>query len=368
MKNHKIIAALALFCILLLHPGCEPQPGSKEKVVTNTQPERLEAPKTDAEKIEQKVEPVIPSEPPKIAFEKKLYDFGNVGPKTKNIGEFHFKNVGTGLLKITSVKKTCGCTPFTLAKKEYAPGEAGVLKFEYNASSSRGKSTKHIYVNSNDKKNPKVPLTIKANIILKVEVKPEKINLALRKENAGASEIVIKSSDGKPFAITEFKSTGNAITADFNPAEESTEFVLVPKVDMEKLKNNLSGKINVRLTHPECDNVSITYKTPAEFESVPKAIIVTNAEPLKPVQRELWIKNNYGDQFEVESAASKKGFIKLLSMEKIDNKIKLNLEVLPPEIQANVLFFSDTLSVNIKGADKVEINCRGFYSSKNRRN
>ncbi|MHC4758210.1 MAG: DUF1573 domain-containing protein, partial [Planctomycetota bacterium] len=106
---------------------------------------------------------------PTITFESKVQDLGEMGPGTKASCEFKFTNTGDDVLKIKKVSKTCGCTTSKLAKKEYAPGESGTLKITYNASTHPASIKKNIYVESNDKKNPKVTLSIKAKIVAKVE-------------------------------------------------------------------------------------------------------------------------------------------------------------------------------------------------------
>ncbi|UCG49798.1 MAG: DUF1573 domain-containing protein [Phycisphaerales bacterium] len=40
------------------------------------------------------------------------------------------------MLKITNVKAACGCTVVQLDKREYAPGESGVIKVTYTAASN----------------------------------------------------------------------------------------------------------------------------------------------------------------------------------------------------------------------------------------
>jgi len=369
MKFKKtLLIIVALVCMSFLFFGCAPQAGSQQQIQAKAASVEPPAP---AARQPSQVQPALKTEQPGtgeagIRFESTVYDFGDVGPRTKNTGEFKFKNTGTSLLKITSVRKTCGCTPFSLKKKEYAPGEAGTLKFAYHASGARGKATRHIFVSSNDKDHPKISLTIKADIVLKVDVKPRILHLSLRKEKAGAQKIVLTANDDTPFSIKRFQSTNNAITIDFDPQNTATEFVFEPKVDMEKLKKRLSGNIDIRLTHPQCDRVSLSYKTPAEFESVPKAIVVTGIKPLKPVEKTIYIKNNYGDSFEIESVNSEKGIVKLIDQKKVGNQIKLNLLITGPQLSEELLHFSDTLYVNIKGAQRLEIRCRGFYSAKTR--
>jgi len=50
-------------------------------------------------------------------FEQPIHDFGMVAPGSVQTCEFNFKNEGIGKLVINDVSKTCGCTVFTLEKK-----------------------------------------------------------------------------------------------------------------------------------------------------------------------------------------------------------------------------------------------------------
>jgi len=297
---------------------------------------------------------------PKISFEKVMHDFGEVDPKSTNVCEFKFKNIGDDLLKITNVSKTCGCTPFTLDKKEYVPGESGILKVKYNAGRKQGPVSRRLFVSSNDKSNRKVELIVKAEIVLKVDFEPERLNLSLRKENAGCPAITIRSLDGQKFAVKSFKSRPDCITADVNEARQATEFIIEPKVDIEKLRKELKGRITIGLTHPECDAAIVTFSTLPEFKVTPASIVLFNAEPQKKVHREVWLLNNYNEDFEVESASSREGNIKIIKQEKFDKRYKFELEIVPP-VSDRKRFFKDLFSIKIKNGQELDINCRGFY-------
>ena len=298
---------------------------------------------------------------PQITFEKLVYDFGSVGANTKNACEFNFTNTGDDLLKITEVSKTCGCTPYTLDKKEYAPGESGTLKVTYNVGRHPGSTEKHIYVSSNDNANPKIQLTVKANASLKVDYEPRTLNLSLKNENAACPQITIKNLDNQPFALKSFKSTNDTITADYNESEKKTIFVLQPKVDMAKLHKTTSGRIDIALTHPTVDKITIPFTVLQEFDISPAKIIILKAEPEKPLTREIWVISNYNEDFEIESVSTQSNIIKVLTREKIGNRYKFELEITPPLPEANQRVFKDTLFVNIKGGQKLELPCTGFY-------
>ncbi len=356
-RNKLILTVLAAGCVLFSQVCCEEQSKSApaSKAVLKAQGPAKTQPA-----------PVVKGQRPKIVFEKTTYNFGEIGPRTKNTCEFKFKNAGDSPLKITRVSKTCGCTPYTLSKREYAPGESGTIKVKYHAGAHAGTVSKHLFVFSNDKQNPKVTLTVKAKIVLKVDYKPKKLVLSLKEENVDCPEITINSIDGKPFAIKSFKSTANCITADVNSSAKATEFTLRPKVDIKRLRRTPSGIISISLTHPGTGVVSIPFEALAKYKISPPVITILNAEPKKPITRKLWILNNYQEYFEIESATSEKGTIRVLNRKKVKNGYEFELEIAPPAVEGKKRFFSDVLSVNVKDDEKLKIACRGFYKRKNK--
>lgn len=301
---------------------------------------------------------------PKIKVENPIHNFGKMGPGSKNKCEFRFKNVGDDVLKITKVKKTCGCTVPQLSKKEYEPGESGTIKVTYSAGKRPVKVKKHLYIQSNDKSNPKATLTVKGEIAKKVEVEPIRLKLILKDENAGCPAITITSLDDEPFSVKKFKSTGNCIFADFDPAEKAEKIVLEPKVSIAKLQKNPNGRIDIDLTHPSTERVMVNYNLLSRFKVDPPKIIVFNSEPQKPTKKEVWVLNNYGEDFEIESVSSEKGVIKVLSQEKVDGRYKFELEIIPPETKDLKQIFTDDLTVKIKDGERLRVTCRGFYSRK----
>ena len=365
-RNCLILTVLIVTSICFLQISCEEQAVAAEE----SKPE-LTVPEPTTGSAKAETAPQSVKGGPEITFEKVVHDFGNIEPGSKNICEFKFTNTGDSLLKITEVSKSCGCTPYTLEKMEYEPSESGTLKVEYNASKQPTSVRKTLSVSSNDEAKPKVELVIKAEIVSKIDYQPKKLDLSLNKENAGCPAITVKSLDGKPFSIKGFKAIGqlkpieNVITADYNSSVEATEFVLQPKVDVEKLREVSGGSIEITLTHPESDVISIPFEVLPRFKITPPSIIVYKAEPGKPVTREVWILSNYDENFEVESTSTQEGAIKVLSQEKIDNRYKFELEITPPATEKGQKgFFTDVFFVNIKGGERLKIACRMFYLRK----
>jgi hypothetical protein len=298
---------------------------------------------------------------PKITFESLVYDFGEVGPSAKNEGQFKFTNTGEGLLKITKVARCCGVIT-RLDKMEYAPGESGTLEVEWNSGPLESTMKKNIIVHSNDPNNPATSLTIKAKVVLKVTWEPKKLKLFLDENNAGCPNITISSIDNRPFSITDFKSTADCITADFDPNVEKTEFVVEPKVDMKKLQENLRGRVNISLSHPQGNLATIPYSVLPKYTVNPPLIIIFNAEPEKPILKTISVLNNYHKEFEIESLTSENNIVtlKVQEQKKISNGYQLEVEITPPAAEGKTKF-TDSLSLNIKGGEKLPIRCNGYY-------
>lgn len=349
-RIYLVLVILFVGCVLPFHIGCQ------HRKVSSGEHDMLSV----------KPAPSVALKPakasPKITFEKIVYDFGRVGPKTKHHGEFKFTNTGERLLKISEVETCCGVA-VKLEKKEYAPGESGVLKIEYHSTGVTGATVKKLYVNSNDKATPKITLTIKSEVIQKVIWQPKKLKLVLSEENAGCPEIIISSVDNKPFSITAFKSTLECITADVDASVEASRFVLQPKVDMEKLRKAMRGSVYVSMNHPDCEGFGIGFDVLSMYEIKPPLLVIFYVDPKKPIKRYVWVLNNYGKDFEIESTSSKEGFVKLVDQKKIRNSYQLELEITPPAIE-DKNNFTDQFFIKIKGGEQLRIVCQGVYSGK----
>jgi hypothetical protein len=304
---------------------------------------------------------------PAITFESIVYDFNNVNPGSNLSCEFKFTNTGDSQLQIKDVQTTCGCTVPKLEKNEYKAGESGTIKVNFAAGSGIGPVTKQLYVLSNDAIEPRLTLTLKANVVKKVAINPETIVLSLKKPNAGCPDITLTSIDGNAFAITGFKSSPDCMKLDFDPNSQAVKFVLSPQVDVQKLKKSLRGTIHITLNHPECKEVTALFDAPSLYKTTPPTLLLFNAEPRKPITRDkVWLLSNYNEDFEVESTSSDNGYIKATTVEKVSpGRYALNLTITPPNLaepSKATRFFTDNFVIKIKGGERVEISCRGYYA------
>jgi len=362
--NRLILAVLILTYCLLLQAGCEEDTMTpRQELSSDFFQQFQQIQQTNRSAATTRSTPRTRRTTPKIEFENVVHDFGNVGPGTNNLCEFRFTNTGNSTLKIGDIIPSCGCTPFELSKNEYAPGESGTLKVNYFSDTQRGQTTKQLVMHTNDRTSPKITLAVKASIIMKVNHEPKTLNLLLNKENADCPQIIVTSIDNQPFSIKSFKSTANSITADFNPSVMATKFVLQPKVDMAMLEKTLNGRIEIGLTHPECETISVYINTLPIFKIAPKSIVVRGMASQQPIIKKIRILNNYNENFELGTVWSSKGSVKVLSNAIIRDGYELELEITPPASN-NKRTFSETFYVKTKDGQQLEIPCNVYYSKK----
>jgi hypothetical protein len=359
-----VLTILVAGCILFLQAGCEEeamQPRTLNPDWFKQQTWAAINQQAPQQALQQAPQRMVTAGP-RIAFEKVTHNFGDVGPGTNQLCEFRFTNTGNSVLKIGEITKVCGCTPFSLDKTEYAPGESGTLRVRYYAEPPYGNTKKQLFVHTNDRRNPKIALNIEARIAAKVDFEPKAVRLSLKHQNAGCPQITISSLDNQPFSIRSFKSTANFITAAYNPSAVARSFVLQPMVDMAKLEQNLNGRIMIELTHPECKTVTIGVNTLARFNVAPRPIVVREAKAKSAVIKKVRIQNNYKDAFELESVRSKKGIVQVVgSPKKLNDGYELELRIMPPAQKGRASLFTDTVVVKIKGGGNLEIPFNGFY-------
>ncbi len=357
--NQFICAALVVACALMLLNGCEEEAAAPQQLNPSwfLQFEQLGESRGPSGAV------ATPQgkASPRISFDNVVHDFGIVSPETSSFHEFTFKNTGTGTLKVENVEPACGCTVPSLDKTEYASGETGALKVQYLSDSQFGPTIKQLLVRSNDPTNPEVTLAINATIAAKVDYEPKVLSLVLSQENAGCPAIKLVSIDNQPFAITHFTSTGNSISADFDPASQATSFVLQPRVNMLNLETTLNGVIEIGLSHPECKKVTVSVSTLPRFRISPRSIVVRGFDPNQPIARTVRIQNNYNEPFELTSSSSPSGAVTVVNQAMVNGIYELQIEIKPPANRTRT--FSETLTVKLKDGRQLEIPCNVFYSA-----
>ncbi len=334
-----------------------PEPAAPEPVTTRPAPT---AQRPDKEKPATQDE--APSGP-RISFEKTEYDYGVVAPRSTTTGKFPFSNTGDETLHIENFRYPCGCSVPELPKRDYEPGESGVIDVRYSAPARASVDVYPIYVYSNDPETPRFELTIKARVEVNVEVEPKDVSLLLDQENAAMPALTVRSTDGQAFAITRATSTDNVITLPFDRNEQGTEFVLQPEVDMDRLEVTPSGQIQIHTNHPNSGVLSVRFNATPLFEISHPRLILQNIVPGQEVIRDVWIRSNYDQKVEIESYTSTNEMMSIDSQRQDGNHLQIMVKITPPADAptANRRYISDELMITLTSGQELSIRCSGWY-------
>ncbi|MBN2431896.1 MAG: DUF1573 domain-containing protein [Acidobacteria bacterium] len=175
-------------------------------------------------------------EPPRIEFDQTFIDLGSFTIGATREFSFHFRNQGGSPLEITDIKATCGCTVTRLSDTRILPGGGADLHVTYTAPNQREIAFKYLFVHSNDPDNPKVKLTVRAEVVTDLEWSPHAVKLDWPVGNAYTGKIRLKALGENPIKVL-------AVTAE-------------------------KGLVAPRVDHPEGREVTVTFSvTPgAEFQ------------------------------------------------------------------------------------------------------
>lgn len=115
------------------------------------------------------------SNPPDIEFVETEHVFGDVFKGEEANHVFTVKNVGGQPLELFKVRTSCGCTAAILTERIIAPGETGEIKVSYDTLKGTGPVEKSITVVSNDPDEESVDLLIRLNILVEIDVMPNRV-------------------------------------------------------------------------------------------------------------------------------------------------------------------------------------------------
>jgi len=100
-----------------------------------------------------------------IKFDKTSHDFGKIKKGAKDVKcTFKYTNIGTDVLFITRIVKSCGCTEPVYSKQPLMPGQSTTMEVGYTTTDEVGVFNKKLTVFSNAT-TESVIITIKGEVI-----------------------------------------------------------------------------------------------------------------------------------------------------------------------------------------------------------
>jgi hypothetical protein len=292
-RTIRIMTLVAALWLLALAPFAQDKPAAKEK------PAAPDKPAAEGKGI------------PKIVFEKLIHDFGQMKPESEVLYDFNFKNEGDGILEIQNVRSSCGCTVVVPDKRSLAPGESSFLKVKYHAGRGAGMVDKKITVYNNDPKLPAVILTITASIATDLEFTPVYVRFDnIPSDKPADLTVYFNSKDPVKFQLTDIKSDQPYIATRLEKGEDNRFRLVVsfvpPQVKAAENRGYLNAMISAKSnseTYPEI-KIPVYIKFQEDFTAVPVRLILYNVPTGEGAVREVILRNNKGEKFEISNVSS----------------------------------------------------------------
>ncbi len=201
---------------------------------------------------------VVKGELPKAVVDQTGYDAGTITRGDTITHDFILKNDGKGLLEITRVQPTCGCT-VTKFDHTIAPGQTRKITASVHTSAFSGEIHKTIMVATNDPKMANFQLSIKANIKSILNVTPqENQNFGLVFKGQSLERTFdIKSSDGKPFEITAVEAQDNNLKYKLTQAEDHKSATFKVILPSDHPVGPINGRFTLMTTHPKVRSLNL---------------------------------------------------------------------------------------------------------------
>ncbi len=299
----------------------------------------------------------------KPQFDRVQHDFGVVEPDSRHSTVFTLTNVGKDLLEIGQTDASCGCTVPVLQTKSLPPGGSMDITVNYHAKSNPGPYTNWVDLYfKTPSQQEKQRLQLTSEVVRYLSVKPQWLSIEAR-DNAAAPVLVIESGDEMPFHVKGVSSTGNAVTALFDPEVLAQRHELNLMVDPDKLHELTNGVVSILTDHPRAASANVNFNVVQPFVARPQIRTIFDGVPGQSRRSSVTIVSSFNEAFELGDVSSRDGHITVVNQEKTQNGYRIDFDFNLPADGTNASL-KDELIVPIKDRpnDTVKITCNAIFA------
>lgn len=214
--------------------------------------------------------PVVQGPAPKMVLLKQGVDFGRIlDDQVTPYQEVPFTNQGEGTLIIKDLRASCGCTVGELDKREYAPGESGVIKIQFKPQGKSNAIKQTVTVTTNDAslRNFEAQISVAAFVVPIVRVEPTMVNLGVLRKGEFVSNIFNVIGLAPDFDVTGIEVIGGqGLTAEvlgrerieIDEGREGWSIEVEVLSDGSAKPGSIRGHVRVHTTDIRRESVSVT--------------------------------------------------------------------------------------------------------------
>ena len=275
---------------------------------------------------------------PKITFDKPKFEFGEVWSGDKIEHTFEVRNTGEGILKISSVKPSCGCTVAPNYSREIAPGATGKISIIINTTKLRSSIKKTVTVNSNDPTTRAYRLTVSGKIKQRVIIDPKRGGSFGRIQANQKLErtLTLKNNTDSPIELTLLRGKSGVFTGELVTKTPGKLYELTLRSDGPFTEGVNRGSFNLKTNIPQLPtiNIPVNALVPPRVEVTPKEIIIPSAKSTSS-KRSVSVRFNTTESYKVLSATADSKDIKVEVKEARNNRYTIAMELAANYIPPN---------------------------------
>jgi len=201
-------------------------------------------------------------EQPKVEALQSQFDFGEIyqGEKVQHV--FKIRNAGSGVLKVLSIRASCGCTAVVVSDddKKLSEGEEGEIKVTFRSASKRGRQNRIVTVTTNDPATPQLKLSLQGLVKERIVLEPAFVRFGEVERGTVSEEAVVTltPADEVAFEIKEVSVRSRVISWEWDKREDgSYEVKVVLAVDEKVPPGIVHDALVIKTTHPEIGVVRV---------------------------------------------------------------------------------------------------------------
>lgn len=274
----------------------------------------------------------------KITFDNPKHEFGEIWAGDKIEHTFEVRNTGKSVLKISSVKPSCGCTVAPNYSREIAPGATGKIPVIINTAKLRSTITKTVTVNSNDPTNAAFRLTVTGKIKQRVIINPVRGGSFGRIQANQDLErtLTLKNNTESPIELSLLRDKSGVFSAELvtKTPGQLYELTLRSKGPFSEGVNRGSFKLKTNIPELATISIPVNALVPPMVEVTPKEIIIPTAKST-PARRSVSVRFNTTESHKVLSATVDTKDIKVEVKTAKNNRFTIAMELAANYIPPN---------------------------------
>lgn len=254
---------------------------------------------------------VAPSPPNPMATglvcDQPVFNFGEVRAGLSITNTFILRNSGTGTVAILNVRTTCGCTTTALATNELAAGAVTELRATLSLVGRTGHQSKAIYVESNDRQNPRLKLELTGVVARDIEVQPEGVHFGtLGRDGDAQRDVLLTARSNGTFAIKSVNTGTSLFEANVETREAGKLYWIHVKAKGPRTPGTSSAILQVVTDCPTTPSITIplTVFTAGDIVAVPTQLLLVPSGTNETRLANLTLYSPSGKKFAVKSVES----------------------------------------------------------------